>query len=278
MITSLDHLVLVCPNIDEGELAYARILGREPDWRAFDSGSAVSVFQLENTALELMAPSGPGPVGRRLRDVLDTTGPGVKSVVFGCADLDAAVHRFSRRALNPSEPQSGESIDSSRGEVRSWRRARFDEAATHGVRMFLLQRSQTDPLVSHPAGPQGVDALDHIVINTHNPERAVALYGGRLGLPLALDRSNPAWDARLMFFQLAGVTVEIAYKISTGVSDQPDRIWGLAWRTDDIEATHARLDAQGVSVSELRPGRRPGTRVFTIRDGTLGVPTLMLSK
>jgi hypothetical protein len=29
-------------------------------------------------------------------------------------------------------------------------------------------------------------------------------------------------------------------------------------------------------VSEVRDGRKPGTRVFSVRDGTCGVPTLIL--
>jgi hypothetical protein len=32
----------------------------------------------------------------------------------------------------------------------------------------------------------------------------------------------------------------------------------------------------GFDVSELRDGRKPGTRVFTVRDGSCGVPTLMI--
>src|SRR5882672_6442847 len=36
-----------------------------------------------------------------------------------------------------------------------------------------------------------ISALDHIVVRTPNPERAIAFYAGRLGLDLRLDRSNP---------------------------------------------------------------------------------------
>jgi hypothetical protein len=32
----------------------------------------------------------------------------------------------------------------------------------------------------------------------------------------------------------------------------------------------------GLDVSEVRTGRRPGTRVFTVRSGALGVPTLVI--
>jgi hypothetical protein len=44
----------------------------------------------------------------------------------------------------------------------------------------------------------------------------------------------------------------------------------------DIDAAHARLVAAGFDVSEIRTGRRPGTRVATVRGETHGVATLVL--
>jgi hypothetical protein len=50
----------------------------------------------------------------------------------------------------------------------------------------------------------------------------------------------------------------------------------LSWRADDIDGARARLAATGLDVSDVRDGRKPGTRVFTVRDGHGGVPTLVL--
>jgi hypothetical protein len=46
----------------------------------------------------------------------------------------------------------------------------------------------------------------------------------------------------------------------------------------DAQAARARLQAAGLDVSEVRGGRKPGTRVLTLRDGTCGVPTLLLER
>jgi catechol 2,3-dioxygenase-like lactoylglutathione lyase family enzyme len=143
------------------------------------------------------------------------------------------------------------------------------------VRVFLIQRDAPSP-PEPPAAPDGVTGLDHVVIRTPDPERAAALYGARLGLDMRLDRSNPAWGARLMFFRCGDLIVELAHDLSTGVSAGPDRLWGLSWRTDDPPAAITRLRSAGLDVSEARPGRKPGTHVFTVRDGTCSVPTLML--
>jgi hypothetical protein len=79
-----------------------------------------------------------------------------------------------------------------------------------------------------------------------------------------------------MFFRCGDLIVEVAHDSRAGVSAGPDRLWGLSWRVEDPDAARARLLAAGLDVSETRPGRKPGTRVFTVRDGTCGVPTLML--
>jgi hypothetical protein len=46
----------------------------------------------------------------------------------------------------------------------------------------------------------------------------------------------------------------------------------------DLDATRARLAAAGVDVSEIRKGRKPGTRVMTVRSGTCGIQTILLER
>jgi hypothetical protein len=52
----------------------------------------------------------------------------------------------------------------------------------------------------------------------------------------------------------------------------------LSWRVADIDATRARLVADGLDVSEVRAGRKPGTRVMSVRSGTCGIHTLLLER
>ncbi len=278
MINGLDHVLIVCTSVDDAENAYSALLGREPDWRATDAGgSATVIYQLENTALEIMSPQGGGPLARRLHAMIDQDGAGLKSLIFSTDDLNDARSTLDRRGLKPDEIVVGESVDPYSGRSRSWSRMRLDESATNGVRIFGLQRRPNDPLVYKPAKADAVSGLDHVVINTANPDRAAALFGARLGLRLALDRSNPDWDMRLMFFRVGSLTIELAHKLSAGVGNQPDKLWGLSWRVPDIEAAHNRLADANFAITSIRAGRRAGTKVFTVRDGTMGVPTLVLS-
>ena len=121
-----------------------------------------------------------------------------------------------------------------------------------------------------------VSGLDHVVIRTPNPERAVALYAGRLGLSLRLDRSEPSWGARLLFFRCGDLVIEVAHDLKAGVTSEPDKLWGLSWRVPDIARAHARVRDAGVEASDIRVGRRPGTRLFTVRSHAAGVPTIMI--
>ena len=55
-----------------------------------------------------------------------------------------------------------------------------------------------------------------------------------------------------------------------------DSFWGLSWRVPDLDAARERLVECGFDVSEIRAGRKPGTRVCTVRAPTHGVATLLI--
>ncbi len=279
MIRQLDHLVLVCPDLAAGQAAYSAVLGRAPDGQSENAaaGSATCLFALQNTSLEILAPKGNGPVAERLRDIISDDGPGLKSLVYATDDLQAAQHVLARRGLQPSDIEAGESLDLASGKVRRWHRFRCADAAMAGLRSFVIAH-QDAPEKSLPAKPDAVSRLDHIVIETPNPDRAAAIYGARLGLRLALDRTAPQWNTRFLFFRIGDLTVEVVHRLG-GLHDPaaPDRLWGLTWQVGDIAAAGHRLADAGLDVSDIRTGRKPGSQVFTLRDGTLGVPTLFIA-
>jgi catechol 2,3-dioxygenase-like lactoylglutathione lyase family enzyme len=278
MINGVDHIVILTPDIEAGTAVYAALLGRAADWRAdSDTGVATALFQLGNTALELVAPSGHGPSAEHLRALITAEGPGLKSLAFRSSDLSGDHRALTRLALAPTAIEEDFNEDAVRETRRTWRRFRCPPEQTAGVRWFFIE--PLDGEIEPAEVPLGhVHALDHLVINTPNPDRAMALYGAKLGLRLALDRTAPEWGVRLIFLRTGGLTVEIAHRL--GQSDDaasPDSFWGLTWRVGDIEAARARLAARGFNVSDVRTGRRAGTRVFSVRDGTLNVPTLFIS-
>lgn len=183
---------------------------------------------------------------------------GLHAMAFATADLDKAGTLLERRAVKTERTSDGLALNG------------------NGVAILLCPKAEeaSSPLAADEAA--AVAHLDHVVVRTPNPERAVAFYGGRLGLDLRLDRSNPQWGARLLFFRCGDLVVEIAHDLRKGVSDEPDHLWGLSWRVPDIAAAQARLKQAGLDVSEPRDGRRPGSQVCTVKNGTEGVPTILI--
>jgi len=138
-------------------------------------------------------------------------------------------------------------------------------------------RVRADEAVAAAAPDAAVaPAIDHVVVHTAAPERAIALWRDRFGVRLALDREFPNRGLRLLFFRSGGITLEYAGALAASDGDEPDRFYGVSYRVPALAAWRERLLAAGIDVSEIRTGMRPGTSVCTVRSGTAGVPTLLL--
>jgi catechol 2,3-dioxygenase-like lactoylglutathione lyase family enzyme len=245
MISGLDHVAAAVASVDAAAQDYARLLGRRGT--RVDDGAAA--FQLGNMRLALHA--------------LDGGREGLSSLALAVDDLDKAERLLAQRAL-PARKADGV--------------LQIEGKAAHGVSIALCPKVDAgapSPLAQSQESA-AVSGLDHVVIRSPNPERAIALYAGRLGLSLRLDRTEPTWGARLIFFRCGDLIVEVVHDLKAGVGDGPDQLWGVSWRVPAIADAHARLRAAGVAVSGVRTGRRPGTQVFTVKSHTAGVPTLLI--
>lgn len=291
MLISLDHTILAVRDLDAATARYARLLGRSPSWRGEHpaAGTANALFRLENTYIELLSPNGDGPHGRALTGWLEARGEGLIGLAFGTDDADACYGFFEARGLEPQSIEKGLGRDVESGAFREWRRIPLPEDNTRGVMLFAIEHLSPDSTLTPglPAGDEraAIFGLDHAVIRTADAEAAIALYRDGLGLRLALDHSFEQWGARLLFFRVGGITVEVAAALAPDngdtdgdpfVTPERDRLFGLSFRVRDADGARARLDASGFDVSDVREGRKPGTRVFTVRGGTCGVPTLVL--
>jgi len=276
VIIGLDHVVVLLENIESGVKAYELLLGRAPSRRSQSDGAETVLFTLDNMSLELVAPMGEGAAADRVREAMSISGEGLASICFRVDDVAKAHRRLERVALNPEPVVEVESRDLDSGASLRWKRTRTDAQISHGVRLFFIElaeeRARSAAITQTP-----ILGLDHVVVSTGDSERAAALYGARLGLDMALDRSHADWG-QLMFFRCGDLIVEVVRRPGAETERTHDQLWGLSWRVADIEATRARLATAGIDVSEVRTGRKPGTRVMSVRDGTCGVRTLLLQR
>ena len=281
MINALDHIAVAVRELDLAAANYRTLLGHEPNWIGVDSGAQHAWFQLKNMALDVITPDGEGALGDTLRRHLEARGEGIWAIAFTVEDVAAAQALLSRRGLRVASPGPTRSTHVV-GRRRDWTTSAVDPRDTAGLQVLLVDPPRSGerwPLSEAIGDPAGVVAeLDHVVIHTTNADRAVATWGARLDLDLRLDRSNEAWGARQLFFRAGSALVEFSASLKAPVSDADDRFGGLAWRASDACAMRERLTRAGLDVSEVRNGRKPGSRVFTVRSGVAGAPSLVIEQ
>ncbi|TDG12530.1 hypothetical protein E2F43_13105 [Seongchinamella unica] len=139
----------------------------------------------------------------------------------------------------------------------------------------LSRAHSREPDYQEPASACGIYAVDHLVLQSGDADACISLFRDQLGLRLALDQQVPEWGGRMLFFRHGKMTLEVIHN----PEDPPARdfFWGITYLCLDIDATLAVLDATGVKHSPVREGRKPGTRVSTLKSHCLGLPTLLIS-
>jgi catechol 2,3-dioxygenase-like lactoylglutathione lyase family enzyme len=176
-------------------------------------------------------------------------------MLFRVEDLTSAARILERRGLSLT----------SRGDLAT--------GQADGLTLGLSERPAT---LARSAPESG--QIDHLVLFSPNRDRIIATLCGRLGFDLRLDRLQ-SWGVHQLFFRCAGLVVEVVLRTDEAVDPSgPDSLWGIAWRTADIDASYARLTAADVTLSDIRNGHKPGTRVATVKDPGLAVPTILIEQ
>ena len=112
-----------------------------------------------------------------------------------------------------------------------------------------------------PAHPNGVIALDHVVVATPDVERTIDAFEA-VDIPLRRIREagTPERPAVQAFFKLGETIVEVVGS-PAAVEPGPARFYGLAFTVADLDATAAFLGPR------LRPAKeavQPGRRIATL--------------
>jgi catechol 2,3-dioxygenase-like lactoylglutathione lyase family enzyme len=283
MLQSLDHAIILVRDLDAASRTYAGLLGRDPSWRGEhpEGGTTNALFRLDNTYLELLCPR-PGSAPARFFEArLEQRGEGLIGLAFGTDDARGCRTALEERGLHPRPPQQGSGRDLDSGAVRQWENVVLPGDEARGLLLFAIQHLSSPEILpvaglTAPA-PSAVTGVDHVVVRTADPEAARQLFGDQLGIRLALDRTFEQWGGRMLFFRIGGLTVEVVAALGEQTTPRAaDDLWGIAYRVPNADAARERLAGAGFDASEVRPGRKPGTRVFSVRAETCGVATLCI--
>lgn len=276
MTTTIDHIIIAVSDLAEASAEYSALLGRSPSWRGAhpDYGTANTLFKLDNTYIELLAPQGEGMAADIVNGILNTRGPCLGGLVLGTENAEGFISHARSEGLEASDPVPGHGVDEQTGAERRWRNIFWDPAAARGIFSFCIEHEAGSTLPeAEPYGAGAIAGVDHVVVKTQSADAAKTFYGDQLGIRLALEQDVPEWGGTQLFFRASAMSIEV---IASDKAPEQDALWGLALKTDDIEATHSRLSEGHVEVSDIRDGRKSGTRVCTAKSHTLGVPTLLI--
>ena len=281
MIDSVDHVVFAVEDLAAAAADLRDLLGRDPSWQGEHPGygTANVLFRFDRIYVELLAAVGAGPLADRVTQHLKEHGEGVFAVALRTGDAASCAEVLRGKGLSPSAPMEGAGATAD-GRERRWQSVFLPSEQTRGIHVFVIEHLTSDDLLpeSRPVSPGSVAGIDHVVILSADADATRDLYRDIFGLRLALDREFPKWGARQLFFKIDGVVLEIGASLKQKPdASKPDELWGVCWRTPEIDVARARLEASGWDVSEVRPGRKPGTRVCTVRNRTHGVATLLLA-
>jgi hypothetical protein len=127
--------------------------------------------------------------------------------------------------------------------------------------------SEDPPPPPGGAHPNGVAAIDHLVVFTPDLDRTVPkLRGAGLDLRRVREEPTPGGAPRQAFFRMGEVILEVVQapegtRMATH-RDGPARLWGISFLVDELERTAAAL---GDLLGEPREAVQPGRRIATLR-------------
>jgi len=166
------------------------------------------------------------------------------------------------------DPQAGK-------RVASWSLRGAGTDALDGLATALSSTPERDSAEPHP---NGVDRIDHVVAFSPDLDRTIAtLEAAGFDLRRIREEPTPAGAPRQAFFRLGEVILECVQ-----MPDRPDldrsrgaRLWGLALRTRDMDATAAYV---GERLGEPRAAVQEGRTIATLqREAGSSVPIAFMT-
>ena len=276
MINRLDHLIVSVKDIAIAEDNFTKFFGLEPVWRGEHSelGTINAIYNFSNTYFEILAAKGEGIGAALVKQSIEEKGEGLTGIVLGTDNIHDCENQILKKDFKPSTISNGEGMDFDNGEVRRWKSLFLPNDLTRGLFAFLIEHTEGNLPLPHKFSDTSVNKLDHVVINTNDPEGFIDVYQDTYGIRLALDQTVEKWGGRMLFFRLNKTTIEVIAKKDENKIE--DKLWGLAWDVEDIKKTHSRLLNEGFEITPVKEGRKPNTLVATVKSNVYNIPTLLI--
>ena len=276
MLDSIDHVIIAVEDLDEASKNYEMILGNPPVWKGEhkEFGTKNTLFNFQNTYLELLAAGGEGIGADLIKHTLANSGEGLNGIVFGTSDMNHFRSTIQKNSFNLADASPGEGVNFETGEKRTWINQFLVPELSRGLLSFIIEHTGGKLAKVNKYADSSVHRLDHVVISTNDAKGFIKTYRDIFNIRLALDKFVEHWQKRMLFFRLNKTTIEVIEEQND--SEPKDTLWGLAWNVKDIEAARKRLISQGVDVTQIKKGVKEGTLVMTVKSNVHNVPTLFI--
>ncbi len=276
MIKSIDHILVAVKDLEKAVKDYSLVFGFDPTWQGNHPslGTKNALFPLDNLYFELIAVNDEGPLAEAVSEHIEKNGESIFGLALGTDNIKKAKNELSVSFNTDLEISDGKGVNNISNEERHWRNIFIPKKFSRGIFTLLIQHTKGN-LPKHEISDESfISRMDHVVINSNDPDGLIDLYRDKYGIRLALDQFVEQWGGRMLFFRTNHTTIE-AIGIKKEGSPE-DFLWGLAWTTKDIKRTHKRLVNAGVSITDIKDGRKPKTLVATIKSHCSEVPTLLI--
>ena len=276
MIKSIDHILVAVKDLEKAVKDYSLVFGFDPTWQGNHPslGTKNALFPLDNLYFELIAVNDEGPLAEAVSEHIEKNGESIFGLALGTDNIKKAKNELSVSFNTDLEISDGKGVNNISNEERHWRNIFIPKKFSRGIFTLLIQHTKGN-LPKHGISDESlISRMDHVVINSNDPDGLIDLYRDKYGIRLALDQFVEQWGGRMLFFRTNHTTIE-AIGIKKEGSPE-DFLWGLAWTTKDIKRTHKRLVNAGVSITDIKDGRKPKTLVATIKSHCSEVPTLLI--
>lgn len=276
MINSIDHILIAVKDLENSIQEFTTVFGFEPAWRSSHPslGTENALFLLENTYLELISIKEEGSFSEIISQHLEDKGEGIFGIALGVKDIEMIKEKLSKKIGEDLKILTGKGINNITQDERHWKNIFIPRNITRGVFTLLIEHTKGSLPEYREQESSLINRLDHIVINSNDPDGLIDLYRDKYEIRLALDQFVEQWGGRMLFFRTNHTTIE-AIGIKKDGSPE-DSLWGLAWTTKDIKKAHKRLLNAGVNITDVKDGRKPNTLVATIKSHCSNIPTLLI--
>ena len=109
MFNSLDHLIIAVEDLDKATQNYQLIMGAPPVWSGEHKslGTSNTLFNFQNTYLELLSATGEGLGADLINYYLKDTGEGLIGMVFATNDINDVHQSLQNQAFLSESQQMG---------------------------------------------------------------------------------------------------------------------------------------------------------------------------